>query len=62
MINRNRRDGGARAVNEVAGRLAENHEVNFFAGRAGTPYFRGRAREKGDYDGIILSRGCIDGI
>src|SRR5215467_5878136 len=34
MINCNRRDGGARAVNEVAERLAENHEVHLFARRA----------------------------
>ena len=34
MINCNRRDGSARAVNEVAERLAENHEVHLFARRA----------------------------
>jgi glycosyltransferase involved in cell wall biosynthesis len=33
MINCNRRDGSARAVNEVAERLGENHEVNLFARR-----------------------------
>jgi glycosyltransferase involved in cell wall biosynthesis len=31
MINCNRRDGGARAVNEVAERLAKEHEVHLFA-------------------------------
>ncbi len=31
MINCNRRDGSARAVNEVAERLAENHEVHLYA-------------------------------
>jgi glycosyltransferase involved in cell wall biosynthesis len=31
MINCNRRDGGARAVNEVAERLAKEHEVYLFA-------------------------------
>jgi len=31
MINCNRRDGGARAVNEVAERLAKAHEVHLFA-------------------------------
>jgi glycosyltransferase involved in cell wall biosynthesis len=34
MINCNRRHGGARAVNEIAERLAENHEVHLFARRA----------------------------
>jgi glycosyltransferase involved in cell wall biosynthesis len=34
MINCNRRDGGARAVNEVAERLAERHEVHLFARKA----------------------------
>ena len=34
MINCNRRHGGARAVNEVAERLAEGHEVHLFARRA----------------------------
>jgi glycosyltransferase involved in cell wall biosynthesis len=34
MINCNRRDGGARAVNEVAERLAQNHEVHLFARKA----------------------------
>jgi glycosyltransferase involved in cell wall biosynthesis len=31
MINCNRRDGGARAVNEVAERLSDRHEVHLFA-------------------------------
>src|ERR1700721_2582411 len=31
MINCNRRDGGSRAVNEVAERLAKEHEVYLFA-------------------------------
>jgi glycosyltransferase involved in cell wall biosynthesis len=34
MINCNRRDGSARAVNEVAERLARRHEVHLFARRA----------------------------
>lgn len=34
MINCNRRDGGARAVNEVAERLADRHEVHLFARKA----------------------------
>lgn len=34
MINCNRRDGSARAVNEVAERLAERHEVHLFARKA----------------------------
>ena len=34
MINCNRRDGGARAVNEVAERLAKEHEVHLFARKA----------------------------
>jgi glycosyltransferase involved in cell wall biosynthesis len=34
MINCNRRDGGARAVNEVAERLANRHEVHLFARKA----------------------------
>src|SRR6476661_4812626 len=34
MINCNRRDGSARAVNEVAERTALNHEVHLFARRA----------------------------
>jgi glycosyltransferase involved in cell wall biosynthesis len=34
MINCNRRDGGARAVNEVAERLAYRHEVHLFARKA----------------------------
>jgi glycosyltransferase involved in cell wall biosynthesis len=34
MINCNRRDGSARAVNEVAERLAKRHEVHLFARRA----------------------------
>lgn len=34
MINCNRKDGSARAVNEVAERIAENHEVHLFARRA----------------------------
>jgi glycosyltransferase involved in cell wall biosynthesis len=34
MINCNRRDGGARAVNEVAERLAERHQVHLFARKA----------------------------
>lgn len=34
MINCNRRDGSARAVNEVAERLARKHEVHIFARRA----------------------------
>jgi glycosyltransferase involved in cell wall biosynthesis len=34
MINCNRRDGGARAVNEVAERLAQKHEVHLFARKA----------------------------
>lgn len=34
MINCNRRDGSARAVNEVAERLAQRHEVHLFARKA----------------------------
>jgi glycosyltransferase involved in cell wall biosynthesis len=34
MINCNRRDGGARAVNEVAERLVQHHEVHLFARKA----------------------------
>ena len=34
MINCNRRDGSARAVNEVAERLADRHEVHLFARKA----------------------------
>lgn len=34
MINCNRQDGSARAVNEVAERLAERHEVHLFARKA----------------------------
>lgn len=34
MINCNRRDGSARAVNEVAERMAKRHEVHLFARRA----------------------------
>jgi glycosyltransferase involved in cell wall biosynthesis len=34
MINCNRRDGGARAVNEVAERLAQKHDVHLFARKA----------------------------
>jgi hypothetical protein len=34
MINCNRREGSARAVNEVAERIAARDEVKFFAGRA----------------------------
>jgi glycosyltransferase involved in cell wall biosynthesis len=34
MINCNRRDGGARAVSEVAERLANRHEVHLFARKA----------------------------
>ena len=34
MINCNRRDGSARAVNEVTERLAERHEIHLFARKA----------------------------
>ena len=34
MINCNRRDGSARAVNEVAERLAKKHEVHLYARKA----------------------------
>src|SRR5262249_9540420 len=34
MINCNRRDGGARALNELAERMAVKHEVHLFARRA----------------------------
>ena len=34
MINCNRRDGSARAVNEVAERMADAHQVHLFARRA----------------------------